>query len=260
MRQRVAGVLLVLGLILSWVCLTGVVVRQSLLLTAKAPVYATTALKNPVVRSAVSEVIISSVQSKYPVLAEISTAQLRAAVEQALSEPAVAEELGNVALQLQLHFIGQSNGPIVIGGPGLSLAVAQIIAPGNQPLQQAIEKVPFSFTLSSSSIPSIGRYYRWIGTLINSTFVGGLALLAASLLVSAKRNKTLRKIGIGFIGMSALEVGLFWLLPHYMLSHLSNGSGVIISAMLAASASSIAAIYLGVFVAGIALTVVSLIF
>lgn len=260
MRQRLAAVLLVIGLILAWICLTSVVIRQTLLVSAKIPSYTTTALKNPTVRSALSDLIVKSVQHSYPVLSQIPTAQLNAAVGQALTQPAVVNEFANVTMQIQQHFIGLSDQPIVLGGPALSTAVAQIISPNNPTQQQIIEKIPFTYTIASSSIPSIGKYYRWIGNLINVSLYSSAVLLVAAMAVSAKKNKTVRKIGIAFIMFSAFEVAIFWLLPRYALSHFQSGPEVVVSGILAASAGAIEPIYLGVLGAGIAFTAVSFLF
>ena len=258
-RQRVAGVLLAFGLILALVCLTAAVMRQSVLTTSKVPSYTVVALKNPTVRSALSDIIVRSVQDKYPVLAHIPTSQLHSAVAQALTQPSVISEVADVAQQIQQHFVGVSKQPIVIGGPALSKAVAQTIAPSNPTLQQEIDKIPFSYDISSSSIPSIGKYYPWIIKSIRYSFAGGLALLVGAIAISAKRSKTLRKIGFGFIGMSVLEVAALWVIPHVLLAHNSNASEVVLSAVAAASVGSIEPIYLGVFGAGIAAVVLSLV-
>ncbi|MDA8270490.1 MAG: hypothetical protein M0Z39_03650 [Actinomycetota bacterium] len=259
-RQRVAGVLLVVGLVLAWICLTGVVVRQTLLLSARAPSYALAALKSPVIRSTVSELIINSVQNEFPIVGQIPAAELRPAIEEALTQPAVANEFANAALQVQQHFIGLNDQPIVLGGPQLSAAVAQIIAPNNLSAQQVIKNIAFSYTIASDSIPSIGRYYSKIGTLITTSLIGGLALLISSVLVSAKKSRTIRKIGMGFVAMSIFEVAIFWLLPRYVLPNLQSGPWVIFSAIMTASASTIEPLYLGVFGAGVALIVVSILF
>lgn len=259
-RQRVAGVLLVFGLILAWISLTGIVVRQTLLLSAQAPSYALAALKSPVIRSAVSDLVIKSVQDEFPIVGQIPAAELRPAIEEALTQPAVANEFANAALQVQQHFIGLNDQPIVLGGPQLSAAIAQIIAPNNLSTQQVIKNIAFSYTIASDSIPSVGKYYSRIGSLINVSLIGGLALLISSVLVSAKKSRTLRKIGIGFVGMSIFEVAVFWLLPRYVLPHLQSGPGIIFSAIITASASTIEPLYLGVFGAGVALTVVSFLF
>ena len=243
---------------MAWICLTSVVIRQTLLLSAKIPSYTATALKNPTVRSALSELIVKSVQHTYPVLSQLPTAQLTAAVNRALTQPAVVAEFADVTVQIQQHFIGLSDQPIVLGGPALSTAVAQIISPNNLAQQQLIQKIPFTYTISSSSIPSIGRYYRWIGHLINISLYSSAVLLVAAIAVSAKRNKTFRKIGIAFIMFSAFEVAVFWLLPRYLLAHFQSGPEVVVSGIMAASASAIEPIYLGVLGAGIAFTAISL--
>ena len=232
-------------------------IRQTLLLSGKIPSYSTTALKNPTVRSALSDLIVKSVEHSYPVLSKIPTAQLNAAVDRALTQPAVADEFANVTLQIQQHFIGTSDQQIVLGGPALSTAVAQIIAPNNPTQQQVIEKIPFTYAISSSSIPSIGKYFRWIGNLINVSSYGSAALLVAAIVVSAKKSRTLRKIGIAFIMFSAFEVTVFWLLPKYVLSHFHSGPEVVVSGIVAASASAIVPIYVGVLGAGIAFAAVS---
>ncbi|MDA8081552.1 MAG: hypothetical protein M0Z96_08090 [Actinomycetota bacterium] len=257
-RQRLATILLVIGLILAWICLTAVVIRQTLLLSAKIPSYATTALKNPTVRSAVSDLIVKSVKHSYPVLSQIPTAQLNTAVDRALTQPAVAYEFANVTLQIQQHFIGLSNQQIVLGGPALSTAVAQIISPNNPTQRQLIEKIPFTYAISTSSIPSIGKYFQWIGNLISVSAYSGAVLLVSAIAVSAKKNRTLRKIGIAFIMFSAFEVAVFWLLPKYVLSHFHSGPEVVVSGIMAAAGSAIVPIYVGVLGAGIAFTAVSL--
>ena len=251
---------MVFGLILAWISLTGVVVRQTLLLSAQAPSYALAALKSPAIRSTVSELIIKSVQHQFPIVGQIPEAELRPAIEEALTQPAVANEFANAALQVQQHFIGLNDQPIILGGPQLSAAIAQIIASNDLSAQQVIKNIPFSYTISSDLIPSAGRYYSKIGSLITVSLIGALAFLISSVLVSVRKSRTIRRIGMGFVGMSIIEVAIFWLLPRYVLPNLQSGLWVIFSAIMTASASAIEPLYLGIFGAGVALIVTSFFF
>lgn len=252
--------LLVIGLFLAWVCLTSVVIRQSLQLSGQVSTYTTAALENPAVRSAVSDLIVTSAISSNPVLAQIPTAILISAVNRGLTEPLVVSEFGNVAIQIQQHLIGLNSGPIVIGGPELSSAVAQIIAPNNQDVKKLIESIPFSFTIANSSIPSFGRYYRWLSSTIKFSLSASGLLLVASLLLSAKKKSTIRKIGIWLVGFSLFDGALFWLLPKYLLPHLQNNAGKIAAGFLAVSAGAAEPIYIGVIGSGIVLAIISFLF
>ena len=257
LRQRVAGTLLVIGLVFAWVCLTSVAIRQSIQLSGQASTYTATALKNPSVRSAVSDLIVTSAKTSNPVLAQIPANILKSAVDKGLTEPLVVGELGNAATQIQQHVIGLNSGPIVIGGPDLSSAVAEIVAPNNFAEKKLIESAPFSVTIASSSIPSFGRYYRWLDSTLKFSLYASAALLAASLILSAKKNRTLRKIGLWFVGFSLFNGALFWLLPKYLLSHLQNSPGRITAGVLAASSAAVEPIYIVALGAGTLLTIIS---
>lgn len=259
MRQRVAGILVIVGLILGWACLTTLVIRQTVMLSARVPDYALTALKNPTVRSAASDLIARSAQAKYQPLAQIPTTQLKDAIDSALSQPAVADEFANAALQIQQHLLGLNDQPIVLGGPGLTAAVAQIIAPQNPSEQQVIDKLPLSYTLESASIPSFGTYFRLNNGIFHVTLFSSALLLGLSLFIATKKSKILRRIGIGLVGLSVVEVVLFGFVPKYVLSHVHSGPAQIVAGLLTASTGGIEAIYLMVFGAGLALTAISLI-
>lgn len=257
LRQRVAGILLAVGLILAWIGMTTLVIRQTLLLSGQVPNYAATALENPTVRLAVSDLVVRSIQNSNQVLTQIPTAALQSAVDQALTSPAVAYEFGNVAQQIQLHFLGLEKQPVVIGGPALSSAVAAIVARKNPALDRIIQNIPFSYTVSSSSLPSIGRYYRWINNTMYTSLIASAVLLVGSLMIAAKKAKTLRKIGVWFLGFSVFEVAIFWLFPRYLLSHMHSGVGVLVAGLMTVSAGTIEPIYIGVFGAGLVLTLSS---
>lgn len=246
-----------LGLILAWAGLTSLVIRQMVLLPMNTTAYATKVLANPTTRSAIADEITTSLQKSTPILQAIPTAQLRSAANQFLSSPAGANEFATVALQIQQHILGLQTGPIVVGGPELSSSLAKFVALGNPTAQALISKAPLSFTIASSTIPSLGKYYRLLEKVISFSFAGSAILLVSSLFISAKKRGTLRKIGLWFIGFSIFEVVLIWALPRYILPHFSNGPFTIFAALIRLSTSTVEPIYLSAFGAGVALTVIS---
>ena len=256
-RQRVAGILLLVGLLCSWVGLTSVVLRQTILIPGQFTSYAYKALGNAAVRSEVAGIIATDVENSHPILQSIPKPKLASAIDSALTKPSVKAEFANVALQIQQHILGLQNGPIQVGGPTLSTAIAQIIAPGNSPEEQALAQIPFGFQISGSSIPSLKSYYQKLNAIIKISLVAAAATLLSALMISAKKSKTLRKIGIAFIGFSAFEVLLFWAVPKYFLPHIKNGPLEVIAAIVNASSSSVDPIYLTAFGAGIGLSLIS---
>lgn len=256
-RQRIAGVFLIVGLLCSWVGLTSLVIRQAVLVPGQFTTYAYKALDNPVIREQVAGVMASSIRNSNSLLKIIPEPNLKSAIDSSLTKPAVKTEFANVAFDIQQHVLGLQSGPVVLGGPALSQAVAQSIASSNPVEEQLIAKIPISYTIKSSSIPSLAKYYSQLNSTIKVTLFGAAATLLASLVVAAKKRKTLRKIGIAFIGFSAFEVAGFWLTRKYLLPHIHSGPLVIISAILTASSNSIEPIYLGALGTGIALNIVS---
>lgn len=256
-RQRVAGILLLVGLICSWVGLTSVVLRQAILIPGQFTGYAYKALDNTTVRSQIAGIIAADVEKSHPVLQSIPEPRLASAIDRALTNPSVKTEFANVAFQIQQHMLGLQSGPIEVGGSTLSTAVAQIIANGNTAEEQALAKIPFGFQISSASIPSLKTYYLKLNSIIKISLIAAAATLVSALMISAKRNKTLRKIGIAFIGFSAFEVLLFWAIPRYFLPQIKNGPLEVIAAIVNASSSSVDPIYLTAFAAGIGLSLIS---
>lgn len=256
-RQRVAGILLLTGLLCAWAGLTSVVLRQAVLIPGQFTGYAYKALDNATVRSQIAGIVATEVQKSHPILQSIPKPKLASAIDSALTNPSVKTEFANVALQIQQHMLGLQSGPIEVGGPTLSTAIAQIIANGNSTEEQALAQIPFGFQISSSSIPSLKTYYVKLNAIIKISLIAAAATLIGALIISAKRNKTLRKIGIAFIGFSVFEVLLFWAIPRYFLPHLKNGPLEVITAIVNASSSSVDPIYLTAFAAGIGLTLIS---
>lgn len=232
-------------------------VRQAVLVPGQFSNYAAKALDNSVIRSQIAKVMATTIRNSNPQLQIIPETKLQASVDSALTKPAVKSEFGSVAFEIQQHILGLQKGSVVLGGPAFSAAVAQSIANGNPIEEQLIAKIPFSYTISSSSIPSLAKYYSKLNSTIKVTLFGAAATLIASLLISSKKRKTLRKIGISFIAFSAFEVAAFWLSSKYLLPHLHSGPLVVMSAILSASSNSIEPIYLGAFGGGIALLIVS---
>lgn len=257
MRQRIAGVLLIFGLLCAWVGLTTLVIRQTLLIPDQLPTYATKLLKNPTIRNEIATLVTGTLRNSNTVLRDIPQSQLHAAIDQSLTNPAVASQFASVALQIQQHLIGKQSGPIIVGGPVLSSSVAKAVAGNNPVAEQAIAQIPMTYTISSSSIPSFGKYYQKISKLINTSLLFAALLLFTSLVISAKRRKTLRKIGIWLVGFSIFEVSLFWLIPTYLLRYLHAGYPIIVAAILSASFSSVMPLYLTIFGSGLALTLIS---
>lgn len=257
LRQRVAWVFLVLGLLASWVGLTTLVVKQTVVIPGQFTSYASKALENNTARSEISSVLAKSIRQTNPILQNIPTSQLDSAIDSALKNPAVISEFSNVAFEIQQHLLGLQNGPIVVGGSTLSSAVAHIIAGNNSTEEQIISKIPFSYTIASSTIPSFGKYYRLMNSTISLSFLAAGALLLSSLIISAKKRSTLRKIGIWFIGFSAFEVALIWALPRYITPLIHSGSLAIMTSIMRVSITSVEPIYVGAFAAGIVLTIIS---
>lgn len=243
-RQRISGVLILLGLLLSWVGLTSLVVRQTLFVPGRIPGYAISALHNSQVRSAVAEFIAGSAQAQNPQLAAIPKASLSAAVDSALTDPAVSAQFANAALQIQEHMIGLQQGPITVGGPVLSSIVAKALAGNNATEEQILAKIPFTYTISPSSIPSFANLYRKIAEIINLSLISAATLLLLAVSISAKKGKTVRRIGIGFIALSAVEVLLLYLAPKYLISHIHSGPLLIVVTLMSVTTATAGAIYL----------------
>lgn len=256
-RQRIAGILLIFGLLLAWAGLTSLVIRQMVLIPMHATAYATKVLADPTTRSALANEIATSLQKSSPILQSTPTAQLRSAADQFLSSPVGAKEFATVALQIQQHILGIQTGPIVIGGPEFSSTLAKLLAAGNPTAQALISKAPLSYTIASTTIPSLGKYYNLLGKIISFSLIGSAILLISSLSISTKKRPILRKIGLWFIGFSIFEVALIWALPKYILPHFASGAFAFLTALVQLSTSAVEPIYLSAFGAGLVLTVIS---
>ncbi len=257
LRRLLSTILVSIGLTFASLAIFVHLTQISILQTGRLQSQSSTLLQNQAVQSAIADSITASLNEILPQGYYVPTATLDKAVANFSKNPTVIQQFASAMGQAQARLLGQSNKPIVIGGPQVASIVATAIAPYSQEAASAIANNGLTLTIPGAKLPNISWYAKHASTILAITIDIAILFIAIALVISPSRKKVIKHVSFWLIGMSFIGGFIFWVAPTYILPALDTSWSNFAAALLKVGGAQMVRFFALLFGSGVAGYIVS---
>lgn len=234
MRRALANLILSLGLLLGWGATLVHLSQLSILKPGRLAQASTQLLDNASVRSALADSLQNSLTPLIGNTLSIPADTFQTIIDDAVANPSVQTQFSNAMNEVQLHVLGQSSGPIVLGGTAFSQVVAAGISRYSSQAAAAIAQQGLSISIPGSALPNLGWFARNANHIESLLISAALVAILLALIIHPNRGAVIRRVGFWLIGMSLVNALLFWFIPTYLLPQIAVSWAQILAVILKA--------------------------
>ena len=206
-RRLVGGVLVALGLVAASLAWAGFSLTRTALDPDASQRIAEAVYDDPEVQSYLKDAMAAAAEPF--IEAGVPRAELDAAADRALDDPAVEEAMVGGLVRAHQRFLGgdpRPDEPIVVDATALASATRTELVNSDPELLGSLPEVPsFAVTLPTESIPDVGDLRAVVLGAVAMLSAAAVALVAAAFVVTDDRARVLRRVGLWAIGAA-----VFW--------------------------------------------------
>jgi hypothetical protein len=260
-RRLVGGVLVACGLMAASLAWAGYAASRTVLDPGRSQAIADDLYRDREVRAQLRSSMASALGAALPDQVRVSRAELVAAADRALDDPAVEALLVGGLIRSHQRFLGadpRPDEPIVIDGSAIVSASRAALVNVRPDLINIPEPPSVPVTLPTDRLPNAGGFRTWLNGVVAMLAAVAVGLVVAAFVLTNSRPRVMRRVGFWAIGAAA-----FWLVVGFVLPQLAHllipGPSAILAAMWGVAAGGMLEPSRNALVAGVAAVIVSFI-
>lgn len=259
-RRLIGGALVAVGLIAASLAWAGFAASRTVLDPSRSEAIATDIYGDREVRAQLRSSMASALDAAIPEGVQVSRAELVAAADRALDDPAVEALLVGGLIRAHQRFLGEDpnpDSPIVIDGAAMARASRSALVNLRPELVNVVPEPPsLPVELPTERLPDASGLRTWLNATVALLAAVAVGLVVAAFVLTNDRPRVMRRVGFWAIGAS-----VFWLLVGVVLPELAHlllpGAAAILAAMWGVAAGGMIEPSRTALLAGVGAVVVS---
>ena len=220
-RRLIGGVLVGIGLVVASLAWTGFSLNRTIFDPGRSVAVAEALYDDVEVRDQMRSSLATSLGAAIPEQLEVSRAELLAAADRALDDPAVEAAITDGLVRSHQRFLGldpRPEEPIVIDGTALAASARTSLIAARPELLTVVPEIPsVPVALPVDRLPNGGAAREWLNGAVALLAALAVGLVASAFVLTNDRARITRRVGYWAIG-----AGAFWLVIGIVLPQLAH--------------------------------------